>query len=154
MAITQDEVLGFLREYVDAYERTSEEFFNFFTQDATFFTISSPTRIDGVEEFRRGFEPNYTGRRRSQILSPEIRILGDTAMVSFHNRITVEGRTTNLRASAVIVKDEADNVKITHLHNSLLETPRIWTGPGAAPDAITVLEERVATAAAVVGTPK
>lgn len=154
MAIEQDEVLAFLRRYVDAYERVSEEFYEFFTKDATFFTLSSPTRIDGVEEFRRGFEPNFRGQRRSQILSPEIRIVGDTALVSFHNRIAVEGRTTNLRASAVIVKDAAGDVKIAHLHNSPLEAPKVIAGPGADPQAITLLEERIATAAATVGTPK
>ncbi len=156
MPITEDEVKEFLKQWVRTYESGSKEFFDAFTKDATFFTISSPTRIDGLEEFRRGFEPQLTEggvRRRSQILSPEIRIFGDAALVSYHNRIAVNGKTHNLRGTVTIVKGPQDRLRIAHLHNSYQRAPEV-NFLGRSVDEITVLEERVATAAAAVGTPK
>jgi len=153
MALSQTEVRDFLRKYVGAYEGGDLSFFDLFAQDATIFTVSVPTRIDGVEEFRRGFEPQFAGvRRRSQILSPEVRIDGDTAVVSFHNRIAVGSQTTNLRATAVLGKQKGE-LKILHLHNSPLTSLGLTSG-ARRPEDVTLLEERVATAAAAVGTPK
>src|SRR3954451_22998188 len=84
--LTANEVQKFLELSLQEYENGDEKFFDRFTEDATIFTVSSPTRIDGREVFRRGFEPFFLGtKRQSQILSPEVRLLGPrTAMMSFH----------------------------------------------------------------------
>src|SRR5690242_9680036 len=104
-ALKEDEVNAFLKKWVAAYESGDKSFFDFFTPDASFFSVSSPTRVDGTEEFRRGFEEQFLGsKRRSQVLSPEIRIAGDAAIVSYHNRISVGGSTANLRATVIVVK--------------------------------------------------
>jgi hypothetical protein len=154
--LTRDEVTNFLKEWVRAYESASPDFFNFFAPNATFFTISSPTRIDGVEEYRRGFEPELTQQknRRSQLLSLDVQPAGGTAVVSYHNRITLQGRTTNLKGTAVVGRDEKGAPRIIHLHMSPLAAPAVPTAVGRTPEEITLLEERVATAAAAVGTPK
>jgi ketosteroid isomerase-like protein len=151
--LNEEEINAFLKKWVAAYEAGENAFFDFFAPNASFFSVSTPTRIDGVEEFRRGFEEQFLGRkRRSQVLSPEIRIVGDTAIVSYHNRISVGGSTTNLRATVVIVKGK-DGPKIAHLHSSPLASAAVPVA-ARAPEAVTLLEERVATAAAAVGTPK
>lgn len=159
--ITQDEVKAFLKSYVAAYEKgDSKAFFGSFADDASVFTISAPTRIDGVEEFRRGFERHLSDvperGRRSQILSPEIKITGPTAVVSFHNRIAVGDQTTNMRATLVLSK-RGKGIQIVHLHNSPLTSaglPAAKVPGGVGLQDVTLLEERVATAAAAVGTPK
>lgn len=157
--ITQDEVKSFLKSYVAAYEKgDAEAFFNAFAEDASIFTVSAPTRIDGIEEYRRGFESQLTdGRtRRSQILSPEIKASGSTAVVSFHNRIAVGDQTVNLRATLVLNKGKA-GIRIVHLHNSPLASVGLQGArvtAGFQPQDVTLLEERVATAAAAVGTPR
>lgn len=151
--LKEEEISTFLKKWVAAYEAGDKSFFDFFTPDASFFSVSSPTRIDGVEEFRRGFEEQFLGqKRRSQVLSPEIRIVGNTAIVSYHNRISVAGTTANLRATIVVVKGK-DGLLIAHLHNSPLASIGV-PAPARSPEAVTLLEERVATAAAAVGTPK
>lgn len=156
MPITQQEATDFLKKWQTAYDAGDPTFFDLFAKDATFFTLSSVTRIDGLEEFRRGFEPLFGQgeKRRSQILSPEFQLVGDVALTTFHNRIFVNGRITNLRSSVVIIKGTQGDLKIAHLHNSPLETPKVTPGFGATPETIDLLEERVATAAATVGTPK
>jgi ketosteroid isomerase-like protein len=153
--VTQERILEFLDDYREAYERGDSSFFSFFTHDASFFTVSAPTRIDSREEFKRSFGPAFANgvSRRSQFMAPEVRIMADSALVTCHNRISVENATINLRATFLIVR-RGNDLKIAHLHNSPLPLPAApATGPQDVEE-ITLLEERVATAASQVGTPK
>jgi len=117
---------------------------------------SSPTRVDGIEVYKSGFAPYFVGTERvSQILSPEVRILGpDAALLTFHNRILVKGIATNIRGTVVIQRQHDGRLAFVHMHNSPLTQAVV---PAFAPsdlESITVLEERVAAASAMTGTPK
>jgi ketosteroid isomerase-like protein len=153
--LTQDAVLQFLDDFRLAYESGDEGFFSYFAHDASCFTISSPTRIDSREEFKRSFGPAFASGviRRSQFMAPEIRLSGDWALVTCHNRISVDDVVTNLRATYLIVH-RGGQLKIAHMHNSPLPLPAAPVAGARDVEEITVLEERVATAAAQVGTPK
>jgi ketosteroid isomerase-like protein len=153
--VTQAQVLQFLDDYRTAYEMGDDAFFSYFTSDASFFTISSPTRIDSREEFKRSFGPAFANgvTRRSQFMAPEVRLMGDFALVTCHNRISVDDEVTNLRASFVVVL-RGGQLKIAHMHNSPIPLPAAPAAPPGDLEEITILEERVATAAAQVGTPK
>jgi hypothetical protein len=61
--------------------------------------------------------------------------------------------TTNLRATFFIVS-RAGELKIAHLHNSPLPLPAAPVTGVRELEEISILEERVATTAAQVGTPK
>jgi ketosteroid isomerase-like protein len=154
-ALSEEEVWEFLAEYQEAYENGDPKWFELHTRDATFFTVSAPTRIDSVEEYRRGFEAYFSNvTRKAQILSPEIRIAGSGATVTLHNRVTVDGRVTeNLRGTLVVERRAGGDLKVTHLHFSPLVAPEVLV-QGKPEEAVTLLEQRVATAAATVGTPK
>jgi ketosteroid isomerase-like protein len=153
--LTQDTVLRFLDDFRRAYESGLEVFFSYFAPDASCFTISSPTRIDSKEEFKRSFGTAFAGEvtRRSQFTAPEVRIIGDAALVTCHNRVSVDDVVTNLRATYLIVL-RGGQLKIAHMHNSPLPLPAAPVSGPRDVEEITVLEERVATAAAQVGTPK
>jgi ketosteroid isomerase-like protein len=152
--ITEEEVSAALDRFQNSYEQGDDKFFEHFDEKASLFTLSSPTRIDGREVYRRGFQPYFSGqKRRSQVLSPEIRILGDdSALVTFHNRILANGVSTNIRATLIFQRDAKGSFQIVHTHLSPL-----GQGVSAAPtkiEDVTLLEERVASAAAMAGTPK
>jgi ketosteroid isomerase-like protein len=154
--LTEEGVLAWFEQTVRAYEGGDASFFDFFASDVSLFVVSTPTRIDGREIFRDGFAPYFVGIERiSQILSPEVRLLGpDAALLSFHNRILVRGISTNIRGTVVVARDRGDELKIVHMHNSPLTQAIV---PAFAPsdlENITVLEERVAAASAMTGTPK
>lgn len=156
--LTEEEVLEWFGNALREYEAGNEGWFDQFSPDASFFTPSTPTRIDGRDVWREGFAPYFLGSERvSQILSPEIRLLGpDAVLLTFHNRVLVKGMASNVRGTVVIARNEEGQLQFVHMHNSPL-TQTASASVHANPDdldKITVLEERVAAAAAMVGTPK
>jgi ketosteroid isomerase-like protein len=153
--ITEEEVVQRMKAWQEAFESGDPKFFDFFDPNVSLFTLSSPTRVDGGETYRRGFEPFFLGKKRnSQILSPSVRLLGDDAAVmTFHNRILVGGVSNNIRGTVVFLRDHAGVLKCVHMHNSPLGTP-VAVPQVRGAEEVTLLEERVASAAAMTGTPK
>lgn len=155
-ALTEQEVLDWFEQALRAYEAGDESFFDYFASDASLFTTSTPTRIDGREVWKGGFAATFVGTERvSQILSPEVRLLGpDAALMTFHNRILVGGVAANLRGTVVISRDPDGTLQFVHLHNSPLSQAAVGVADPSGLEQITVLEERVAAASAMTGTPK
>ena len=154
--LTEEEVLSTMKRWQEAFEAGDKSFFEYFADDVSIFTLSTPTRIDGREVYREGFEDSFLGReRKSQILSPEVKVLSDdSAMMTFHNRILIDGQSANIRGTVIFARDRGGKLKCVHMHNSPLTQPGMTARLGADLEGITVLEERVASAVAMVGTPK
>jgi len=154
--LTEQEVRDFLRVWVDAFNRGDAQFFDLLSPDVTMFAVSVPTRIDGRDTYREGYAPSFLNTQRiSQVLTPEIRILGaDSALVSYHNRVLVGGTATTMRTTVVLVRDANGDLHVVHAHNSPLTAATTPAVTPAGLENITVLEERVASASATTGTPK
>lgn len=147
------EVWATIKAWNEAYEKGEEKFFDFFDKDADFFTLSTGTRIDSVEDFKKIFAPSLKSKvhRKCTLLSPEIKVFdGHTAIATEHARINVGGQTYNVRQTQVFKKTDK-GWKIIHLHNSPIEVKP------AKPDeflGIKEFDDRIAVAAAASGTPK
>jgi len=154
--LTEEEVAQTMKRWQEAFESGKPEFFDFFDPAVSLFTVSSPTRVDSLDVYRRGFEQFFLNeKRKSQILSPEVRLIGNSgAVMTFHNRILINGISSNIRGTVVFVRDAKGALKCVHMHNSPLGQPTLQGRIGTGPEDITVLEERVAAGAAMVGTPK
>ena len=154
--LTEEDVVDNMKQWQEAFEGGTPAFFDFFDEHVSLFTLSAPTRVDGREVYRRGFEQFFVGTtRNSQILSPEVRLLGpDSAVMTFHNRILLGGVSTNIRGSVVFIRDETGKLKCVHMHNSPLSQPTAPVQLQRRLEDITLLEERVASASAMTGTPK
>jgi ketosteroid isomerase-like protein len=159
--ITENEVVDTMKQWQEAFEAGDPKFFDFFTKDMSMFALTTPTRIDSRETYEHGFAPHFLNRKRhSQILSPEVRLLGDNAAVmTFHNRIMIEGVSTNLRGTVVFERDpSSDQLRCVHMHNSPITNPLAVSAAVVSDkrslEDITLLEERVASASAMAGTPK
>lgn len=154
--LTEKQVADTMKQWQEAFENGDETFFDFFDPRVSLFTLSAPTRVDGRDVYRRGFEQFFLGtKRNSQILSPEVRLLGDdSAVMTFHNRIYVKGVSTNIRGTVVFIRDQDGNLKCVHMHNSPLTEPVAQGEIDRTIENLTILEERVASASAMTGTPK
>jgi len=154
--ITKKDVFVAMEAFQRHFEAGDPEFFADFADDMSIFSLSTPTRIDGLHTYRHGFEETFTkSTRRSQILSPEVTLLGpDSAVMTFHNRIIVGNVSTNIRGTVIFARDDKGKLRCVHMHNSPLAAPAVQTHTNTDLEDITVLEERVASATAMVGTPK
>jgi ketosteroid isomerase-like protein len=130
-----ERVRAALEASLAAYEAASPEFFDYFTEDASFFSPSMPTRIDGRDAYRRYFGPQLgLQRRASHLLDLELRMLADgAALATFHNRIRVNYNCVDLRATMVLVR-QGELWKIAHLHMSPLNRPAATDTTGLVED--------------------
>ena len=123
-----------------AYEAASPEFFDFFTENASLFSMSIPTRIRR-EAYRQYFTPHLGEQRRaSQILDPEVHLVGDGAVVTYHNRIRVNYNSVDSRATLLLVP-EGDRLKIAHLHMSPLASSSATETSDLVEDIVDLMEE-------------
>lgn len=149
----EKDVWGVIKAWNAAYEAgDADKFFSHFDENADFFTMTSATRVDDLSNFRSIFEGSLKSKvkRKSVLLSPEVKVFGDTAIATQHARISIGGVTQSVRQTQVLRKADG-GWKIIHLHVSPVEIKAV------KPDdflAIHELESRIAVAAAAVGTPK
>ncbi|HEY0512828.1 MAG TPA: nuclear transport factor 2 family protein [Thermoanaerobaculia bacterium] len=103
-----------------AYEAGSADFFDFFTEDASIFSLSFPVRMRGRESYRRYFGPYFQEQRRAtQVLHAEVRLVGEGALVTYHSRVRVNYNSVDNRTTLLLVP-EGDRLKIAHMHMSPL----------------------------------
>ena len=129
-----EQALATIAAVWDAYEAGSPEFFDFFTADATVFSASHPLRLEGREAYRRYFGPYLPEQRRAtQVLHPEVRLVGEGALVTFHSRVRVQHSSVDNRATLLLVPD-GGRLKIAHMHMSPLNAPQGAGGAGLQED--------------------
>ena len=135
-----------------SYAAGSQDFFDFFTDDVTIYSINSSEPIVGLASYRKQFGSSLApreGKRSFKILKDDIQMVGATQALAVRtSQIRQEGITFNARQSAFWVETDA-GWKIKHLHTTLIGTPSAPT-PRTA-EAVSVLNERIATVASVLG---
>lgn len=118
-----ERVLAVLYDCWAAYDAGSQAFFDFFTEDTSVFSPSFPTRLQGREAYLRFFGQQLGSQLRAcQIFDPEVRLVGDGAVVSLHSRIRIQYNSVDSRMTLLLVP-EGKALKIAHLHMSPLVNP-------------------------------
>jgi len=132
-----------------AYSSGSPKFFDYFATDATIFRTDSAEPFASVAEFRRYFEPLLTkGKRTLRVLSRSVQMMDHKAIISQSLQITQEDVTFNIRQSVVWSREDS-TWRVIHLHTAQFGVPHLPTTQTLSK--IKVLNERIATVAAVVG---
>ncbi len=139
----EKEILAVLDQFREAYQSGSVELFDFLTEDVSVFSLSVPERFDGLEEYRRDFEPALvSGQRVSHFFDVDVRSLGETAaLVTYHNRIRSEGFSMDNRTTLLFVKED-ETFKVAHMHVSPMAAPsQVTATPEGMIEDIIELEE-------------
>ncbi len=122
----ENQVLKTVKAWNEAFAKNDPDtYFNFLHSEITLFIASSPYRIDGKTVDREEFEWSLSnGRTRVaffQELQPKIQVLGNTAIVTYHNRGAYgpEGQEQiyYLKETDILVM-EGNEWKIIHIHVS------------------------------------
>lgn len=149
MADDQAGLAKALEDSANAYNNGDSKFFDFFAKDATIFSAGAAEAIKGRDSYRQTFGPKLKGKRDVKILDRTSQVLGDKTVVSQTAQITHDGITANVRQTMVWAHTD-EGWRVHHLHTALIGTPFAKEVP-ANGNAIRVLNERIATVAAVLG---
>ena len=120
------EVLETIKKWNNAFAANDPgTYFQFIHDEITLFLPATPFRVEGKQDDREEFEyslkKGWTRVGYFQELQPKVQIIGNTAIVTYHNRGTYgEGdneKTVNLKETDVLV-NENGNWKVIHIHVS------------------------------------
>jgi ketosteroid isomerase-like protein len=146
----KEQVLASLDNSLDAFRNGDPAFFNYFAKNATIFSVDSTEPVRGREAYRQKFEASLTSNKRDEtVLDRTIQIVGDKAVVAQTAQIKQSDVTANVRQTIVYGQTE-EGLKMLHLHTALIG-PIMSDEIPSTPGAIRVLNEKIATAAAVLG---
>jgi hypothetical protein len=144
----EEKVRESLDRSVVAFNEGQPEFFDEFSDDATIFTADGKEPIKGREAYRQRYLSALTGQKREKtILSRNMQVIGNKAVVTQTARIAENGSTADV-LQTVVYNNDGDTVRVHHLHNALLSPQASDT---ATPPAVRVVNERIAAVASVLG---
>ena len=105
--------------------------------------------MKGREAYRHAFASKLKGKREVKILEQSRQWFDDRVVIAQTAQVTHEGITANIRQTMVWGRSNK-GWQVNHLHTALVGSPFSNEVPKTA-SAIRVLNERVATMAAVLG---
>jgi hypothetical protein len=140
------EVIKTNQAALHAYSEGSETWFDFLAPDVTVYSVSGQTPFVGREAYREYFEPSLTkGKRAVNVTSMDGKFFNDRVLLMQNLTITEDNVQIPVRQSIIYVQT-GDRWLVDHLHTALAGAK-----PGREGFVATVLNERIATVAAVVG---
>lgn len=146
----EQQVLANLDNSLNAYRNGDPSFFDYFAKNATIFSVDSSEPIVGREAYRKKFAASLTGNKRDEtVLDRTIQIVGDKAVVAQTAQIKQSDMTANIRQTIVFGETD-EGLKMLHLHTALIG-PLMPDQIPTTPEAIRIINEKIAVAAAVVG---
>lgn len=122
----QLEVMNTVKAWNNAFAANDPEtYFQFIHDDITLFLPACPFRIEGKQDDREEFEyslkKGWTRIGYFQELQPKVQIIGNMAIVTYHNRGTYGAgdseKSINLKETDVLVKEDG-RWKVIHIHVS------------------------------------
>lgn len=132
------------------YDKGDASWFSHLARDATVYAIGTAAPFIGKEAYEAHFSANLSSaKRKTQVLDQRVKYLNDaTAVVTQTLQVTQAGVTSVVRQSVVWALGDAWQIR--HLHSALVGTPTGVKTPTTV-SGIRVLNERIATVAAVLG---
>lgn len=120
----EGEVLEVIRGFNDAFAANDpDRYFSYVAEEIVVLVPSSPYRVEGIiadrEEFEWGLRTGRTRIGYFQELQPDVRVYGNTAVVTYYSRGSYGADETvaYLKETDVLVR-RAGDWKIVHIHVS------------------------------------
>jgi len=133
------------------YANGDPALFEYFAEDAIVYAVGSTEPFRGRAAYKKHFGPILTKEKRkiSFLQQDVLNIDEGKAVVAQTARIIQGGVIANIRQTMVWASDNG-GWKVQHVHTTLVGQPTAEKAPTSA-SAIRVINERIATVAAVLG---
>ena len=149
MAQTSQNIDQARNDALQRFDAADVSWFEFLTDDAVVYAINHTEPYRGRAAYEPHFQPFLTrSPRTTTVLSSDVQMLGANAVVAQTLRIEEGDIIVTVRQSVIWANE--DGWKIKHLHSALIGNPMSTTVPTTAAE-VTVLNEKIATMAAVLG---
>jgi len=142
-----------MRDSLNAYAAGDLRFFDFLRDDVRVYTVDSSEPIVGRKAFESYFGPTFTKTKRTvSVVHSDLVMSGERAVLSQTLQVTAQGVTANYRQTVIWEQASDGRWQMTHIHNATVGQPILVAqkAPSTAA-AVRVLNERIATVAAVFG---
>ncbi len=138
-------------EFGKAYCEGSDLMFELIAKDATIYSVNSTEPFRGQEAYRESFSANLVSTTRElEVLREDIQIIDDDNVLRVSSlKIIQDGLVIPVRQTQNWSRIDGE-WKITHLHTSLIGSPTPLEQPSTL-EGIQIINERIATVAAVLG---
>lgn len=134
-----------------AYTQGKKIWFDFLADDVLVYSSNSGEPFKGKEAYRKHFEKSLTSsKRKVEILNREIQVMGEVSVVYQTVQINQDNIIANMKQSQVW-KLTQQGWKVNHIHSALIGTPQAANPTVSRIGAINVLNEKIASMAAVLG---
>ena len=140
-----------MRDSLKAYSAGDKRFFDFLRDDVRVYALDSVTPTVGRKAFEAAFAPTFKTKRKVSIIHSDVQPSGNQAVLSQTLQVTINGIDTVVRQTVIWEQAAKGDWQMTHIHNAQVGQPIV---SGRAPQtaaAVRVLNERIATVAAVFG---
>jgi hypothetical protein len=140
-----------IQESIKYYAAGDERFFDLLDDDVRMYGVESIEPIVGRKAFQGNFAKNLAGTKREvSVLKSEVRPAGEYAVHNQTLQVTADGVSSILQQQVVWVQRPRGWLKWV-VQSSLPARP-VFTGPAPkTSQAVRVINERIATVAAVLG---
>lgn len=140
-----------MKASLKAYASGSPTFFRFLDDKVRVFAIGSAEPTIGRAAFQSAFGATFTKvKRQVGVMAQDVQMSGDQAILSQTLKVTGNGVSTFVRQTVVWGVKDGD-WKMRHIHNAMVGEPVGVGRPPTSPRGVRILNERIATAATVVG---
>jgi SnoaL-like domain len=152
-ASTPDDLQQAMETSKQRWDNAQFDWFDYLADDAIVYSIGHTEPYVGKQAYENRFGPILTRAKRSTtVVTQTVQMMGESAIVAQTLQIEEGAVVANVRQSVVWTHDAegTPSWKIQHLHTALIGQPNATQMPASA-SGIRVLNERIATVAAVLG---
>jgi hypothetical protein len=150
---TPDDLQRAIEDSKQRWDNAQFDWFDYLADDAVVYSIGHTEPWVGKPAYEHHFGPILTrAKRATTVVTQNVQMMGESAVVAQTLQIEEGAVVANVRQSVVWTHatQGTPSWKINHLHTALIGQPNATQMPTSA-SGIRVLNERIATVAAVLG---
>ena len=148
---SENDLSKVLKTMDKVYSSGDVSWFDYLTDDVVVYSQNSAEPYHGKKSYQKYFQPALTAsKRKLKIISRDIRSVGENSIVSQTVQVIQDNVVVNIKQSQVWTMT-SKGWKINHFHSAFAGNPHPTDSLSRGLRSISVINEKIATIASVVG---